>query len=319
MKNKYRKILCTGGAGFIGSSLCERLLEDTDNYIVIVDNLLTGCREKLPQKHKDRYKFITCDVNVYRDISELFRLYDFDYVFHYAAVVGVRRTQDNPVMVLRDIHGIENILNLCKNSSVKHIFFSSSSEIYGEPVELPQNEETTPLNSKLPYAIVKNTGEAFLRAYHNEFGINYTIFRFFNTYGHKQNPDFVVSKFIRLAIKNEPLTIYGDGMQSRTFCYINDNTEVSDKIFKRICENDNNIHKIINIGCDKEIHIIDLAKIIIELTNSKSEIIHLPPLKEGDMHRRQPDISKMKSIIQRDLISLEEGIKLILNDTRFII
>jgi UDP-glucuronate decarboxylase len=173
-----RHILFTGGAGFIGSCLCEKLLEDPENYLVIVDNLSTGNVKKLPESHKNRWKFIKCDANNYKDISEIFMSFQFDYVFHYAAVVGVKRTLENPVMVLKDLHGIEHILNLSKNSNVKRVFFSSSSEVYGEPVEFPQNEETTPLNSRIPYAIVKNVGEAFLKSYHREYGLPYTIFRF---------------------------------------------------------------------------------------------------------------------------------------------
>jgi len=101
---------------------------------------------------------------------------------------------------------------------VKRIFFSSSSEVYGEPTELPQNEHTTPLNSRIPYAIVKNAGEAYLRSFKKEYNLDFTIFRFFNTYGSKQSVDFVMSLFISLALRNQDIAIYGDGMQKRTFC-----------------------------------------------------------------------------------------------------
>ena len=114
-------------------------------------------------------------------------------------MVGVKRTLENPLKVLEDIKGIQSVLHLAKNTGVKRVFFASSSEVYGEPVEFPQNEFTTPLNSKLPYAIVKNVGEAFLKSYYLEHGLNYTIFRFFNTYGPKQSTDFVMSKFLRAA------------------------------------------------------------------------------------------------------------------------
>ena len=153
-------------------------MKNPDIFLVIVDNLSTGSFEKLPTQHKNRYKFIKADVNYYRDISEVFHAFRFDYVFHYSATVGVKRTLENPVSVLQDLKSIENILNLSKNSTVRRVFFSSSSEVYGEPVEFPQNENTTPLNSKLPYAIVKNASEAFLKSYHAEFGLPYTIFRF---------------------------------------------------------------------------------------------------------------------------------------------
>src|SRR6185312_4294759 len=140
--------------------------------------------------------------------------YKFDYVFHYAAMVGVKRTLNNPMTVLQDIEGIKNILSLSKNTCVKRVFYSSSSEVYGEPVEFPQNENTTPLNSRLPYAIVKNVGEAFFRSYQREYGLDFTIFRFFNTYGSRQSQDFVVTKFIDEALGNQDITIYGDGNQS---------------------------------------------------------------------------------------------------------
>src|SRR5688500_13387550 len=208
------KVLITGGAGFIPSSLAEKLLESDQYYVVLVDNLLTGELRNTPV-HRN-CKFIKCDVNHYSDIAALMTSYQFDYVFHYAAVVGVRRTLENPVMVLNDIEGIRNILNLSKNTGVKRVFFSSSSEVYGEPVELPQHEETTPLNSRLPYAVVKNVGECFCRSYQKEFGLNFTIFRFFNTYGPKQSTDFVISKFLKAALKNTPLTINGNGKQTRT-------------------------------------------------------------------------------------------------------
>src|SRR6185369_10068764 len=114
---------------------------------------------------------------------------------------GVKRTLSNPVMVLNDINGIRNILNLSKNTGVKRVFYTSSSEVYGEPVEYPQNEHTTPLNSRLPYAIVKNVGEAFLRSFKKEYDLDFTIFRLFNTYGPKQSVDFVMTRFLSLALK----------------------------------------------------------------------------------------------------------------------
>lgn len=299
------KILITGGAGFIGSSLAERLLSG-DHQVVLVDNLLTGDLRKLPRHPKCR--FIKCDVNDYRDIAAIMTSFQFDYVFHFAAVVGVARTLENPVMVLNDLAGIRNILELSKNTGVKRVFYSSSSEVYGEPVELPQHEETTPLNSRLPYAVVKNVGEAFCRSYEKEFGLPFTIFRFFNTYGPRQSTDFVISKFIDAALKNSPITVYGIGDQTRTFCYIDDNTSC----LQSILEQEILINSVINIGNDAEVTILQLAELIIKLTNSKSKVVFLPSLKEGDMTRRQPDNSKMKSILGRDLISLEEGLARIL-------
>lgn len=309
------RILVTGGAGFIASELAEKLSHKADNEIVVVDNLQTGQRTKVPVgKHKN-VKFIKCDVNRFKDISAVFFAYKFDYVFHYAATVGVQRTLDNPVKVLDDINGIRNILDLSKNTGVRRVFFSSSSEVYGEPVEIPQNEDTTPLNSKLPYAIVKNIGEAFLRSYQQEYDLDFTIFRFFNTYGRKQSPDFVISKFIKAALNNEPLTVYGEGDQTRTFCFVDDNVDtVLGTLYNNECVND-----VINIGSNLEMTILDLAKTIIKTTDSSSEIIHLPPLKEGDMTRRMPDNGKMMSILNRELVPLHEGIKRILESPDYIL
>jgi len=308
------KILVTGGAGNVGSALVEKLLQNADNSVVVADNLSTGLLSKLPPKNSDRFKFIKSDVNQYRDIAEIMISNNFDYVFHFAAVVGVQRTQENPVSVLRDIEGIKNVLDLAKNTSVKRMFFSSSSEVYGEPVTLPQHEHTTPLNSRVPYAVVKNVGESFCKSYQQEYNLDYTIFRFFNTYGPNQSTDFVLPRFIAAALKNENIFIYGDGLQTRTFTYIDDNIDT----ILACLYNNQVINDVINIGNDKITTVIDLANTIISLTKSRSKIVHLPPLKDGDMTRRQPDNQKMLQLLNRKLTSLEDGIALLLNDKRFL-
>lgn len=303
-----KKILVTGGAGHVGSCLAHALVNDEENFVVIVDDLSTGFMWKLPSQKMQNWKFIKCDVNQYRDIAEVMLSYQFDYVFHYAATVGVKRTLRNPVGVLDDIDGIRNILNLSKGTGVKRVYYSSSSEVYGEPVELPQNEDTTPLNSRLPYAIVKNVGEAFLKSYKQEFNLDYTIFRFFNTYGPMQSTDFVMSRFIKKALKNEDIPIYGDGSQTRTFCYSDDNIDACMNAFKKGLY----INDIVNIGNDKETTIFELATLIKEVTGSSSKIQHLPPLMEGDMTRRQPDISKMHKLLNRELLPIDKGIEKVL-------
>jgi UDP-glucuronate decarboxylase len=303
-----KKILITGGAGNVAGSLAKRLVKDKDNFVVIVDNLSTGSTSKLPDASLDNWKFIKADVNHFNDISTIMNAYTFDYVFHYAAVVGVMRTLENPISVLRDIEGIKNVLDLSKNTGVKRVFYSSSSEVYGEPVTLPQHEETTPLNSRLPYAVVKNVGEAFFKSYQKEFGLNYTIFRFFNTYGPGQSEDFVLPRFIRAAKNNQDITIYGDGSQTRTFCYVDDNIEATENALNFGI----GINETVNIGSDQEITILNLAQLVIALTGSASKIIHLAPLAEGDMSRRKPDISKMTALLKRPLTPLPEGIKKIL-------
>jgi UDP-glucuronate decarboxylase len=298
-------ILVTGGAGFIPSCLAEKLAADKNNTIVAVDNFVTGSEEKIPTSEHNNVKFIRCDVNELTDISSIFYSNKFDYVFHYAALVGVKRTLANPIKVLNDVSGIKNIMHLSKSTGVKRVYYSSSSEVYGEPVEYPQNEETTPLNSRLPYAIVKNIGEAYLKSYKKEFGLDYTIFRFFNTYGRKQSKDFVVSLFIDAALANKDITVYGNGLQTRTFCYIDDNIDATTNAFYQ----NKFVNEIVNVGGETEITILELANTIIKITNSSSKIIHLPKLEEGDMTRRRPDITKMKQLLNRPLLGLEEGLK----------
>ena len=209
-------------------------------------------------------KFIKADANDLMDLSSIFHAYRFDYVFHYAAVVGVKRTLANPVMVLNDMTGINNVLNLSKNTGVKRVFYTSSSEVYGEPVEFPQNEYTTPLNSRLPYAIVKNVGEAYLRSFKREYDLDFTIFRLFNTYGPKQSSDFVISKFLLAALKDKDITIYGDGSQTRTFCFIEDHLDATMNAFY----NNLLVNDVANIGSDNEMSMLELAKFIIKHTNS---------------------------------------------------
>jgi UDP-glucose 4-epimerase len=303
-------ILITGGAGNVGSALANKLVKNKDYFIVVVDNLRTGSIEKLPNSNLSNFKFINADVNNYLKIENVMISIQFHYVFHYAALVGVQRTLDYPLDVLNDIEGIKNILELSRETGVKKVFFSSSSEVYGEPVEFPQNEITTPLNAKLPYAIVKNVGEAYLKSYLKEYGLKFTIFRFFNTYGPAQSKDFVIKKFITQALSNEDITIYGNGSQTRTFCFIDDNIDVTIKIFEyNLMDNE-----ILNIGNTNETSVLDLANLIICLTNSKSKIIHLPALVEGDMTRRLPDNSIMLQILDRELLPLKEGILKIINN-----
>jgi UDP-glucuronate decarboxylase len=297
------KILITGGAGQLGSALASKLSKKPEHFIICVDNLSTGDLNKVPKL--DNVQFIKADINNYADIVPIFGRFDFDYVFHYAAVVGVERTLEHPINVLADIEGIKNVLSLSKNSGVKRVFYSSSSEVYGEPVEIPQNELTTPLNSRLPYAIVKNVGEAFMKAYQREYHLDYTIFRFFNTYGPKQSDDFVIPRFVKLALNNQPIPIYGNGDQTRSFCFIDDNVDTCIKALNQNLY----VNDVLNVGNDLEISILELAKKIILLSGSQSEIIHLPALKEGDMKRRCPDLTKMKLVLGRDLITVDTGLK----------
>jgi len=297
-------ILVTGGAGNVGSALVAALAQRPDTLVVVADNLSTGHIDRLDPKGEN-LAFVKCDVNDFSDISAVFYRFRFTHVFHLAAVVGVQRTLANPLLVLRDIAGIENILRLSKNTGVQRVYFTSSSEVYGEPFEIPQNERTTPLNSRLPYAVVKNVGEVYLRTYQREFDLPYTIFRLFNTYGPRQSEDFVLPRFVRAAIEGRPLRIHGDGTQTRTFCYVDDTVGACVAAHaSRAYVND-----VVNIGSDEEIRIVDLAELVVRVLKSRSKLEFLPPLPEGDMSRRCPDITKMRALLRGNVLPLEEGVR----------
>lgn len=304
-KGEGKSILVTGGAGFIGSHLVKKLLE-SGYRVTVFDNLQTGSLQNIAQyKENPNFKFIGGDVNLIKDILLAFKE-KYCYVYHYAACVGVERTLSHPIEVLSDIDGLRNILTLSVANGVKRFFYSSSSEVYGEPMTFPQNEEVTPLNSKLPYAVVKNLGGVFLKTYQKQYGLNYTIFRFFNTYGPGQSEHFVVSKFIHLALLGKDITIYGDGKQTRSFIFIDDNVEATVRAIGR----KKSINQTINVGSNIEIPILVLAREIIKLTNSKSKIVHLPFLAEGDMRRRCPDITLMREMLGvTPKTSLKKGLR----------
>ncbi|MCU0328613.1 MAG: NAD-dependent epimerase/dehydratase family protein [Chitinophagales bacterium] len=299
-----RTILITGVAGQVASCLCDALVSNPENLVVGFDNLLTGFKENLPME-ADNFKFFELDCNSYTDMEGLFAQFSFDYIYHYAAVVGVKRTLAHPLLVLDDIKGTENILKLANAQNVKRVFFSSSSEVYGEPLEHPQHEETTPLNARLPYACVKKISELYIKAFHEEFGLNYTIFRFFNTYGPKQSKDFVMKIFVESAKNGLDIPIYGEGNQTRTFCYIDDNVEIT----SRAMYEDLFVNDTVNIGNDNEMTIKELAQTVIDELKSSSQIIHLPALPAGDMMRRRPNVDKMKAQMKRPHITIQEGIR----------
>ncbi len=302
-------ILVTGGAGFIGASLVHSLLKTKpDTFIIIVDNLITGTVSNLPSYDYSRWEFIKADVNDPHTVELIFNKYQPDIVFHCAALTGVERTLANPLMVLQDIKGIENLVKQSVKHKVKRFFFTSSSEVYGEPFILPLKEEETPINAKLPYAAVKAFGEVIIKTYGETHQLPYTIFRLFNTYGPLQRPDFVISKFLKAALENKPITVHGDGKQTRTFCYIDDTIEV----FLKAMESNDTLYTTMNVGNDQEISILELARLIKKLTKSTSPIVHVPARKKGEVSRRKPDNSKMKKLLGRELTPLPEGIKKII-------
>ncbi len=299
----------TGGAGFIGSHLCERLLKG-GSQVICFDNLSTGRESNIRQMAggSGNFVFIKGDANNKEELAAVFSKSQIDYVFHYAAVVGVKRTLENPLAVLHDIDGLQHILELARLAKVKKFVFSSSSEVYGNPLELPEREDGA-VNAKLPYAVVKLTGENLLQAYWQKYRLPTVALRFFNVYGPRQEGSdygFVVGVFINQVLEGKSPTIFGDGTQTRDFVYVDDNVEAAIRALFREEANG----QVINIGTGRPTTVLDLAERIIALSgnsNLKSEFC--PPRNIEVMHR-WPQINKMRICLDyMPRISLEEGLK----------
>ena len=297
------RILVTGGAGFIGSHLCERLVT-LGHVVSAIDNFSTGRIENLSNlKASSNFTLIEGSILDSNALNPLIQ--GSDYVFHLAAAVGVFNIVNNPLAsLLTNIRGTENVLEAA-NSSRTPVFLSSSSEVYGKNISdsLKESDDRilgSPVKLRWSYSEAKAIDESLAYAYFVERQLETRIVRFFNTVGPRQLGAYgmVVPRFIKAALANEPITIYGDGNQTRCFAHVFD---VVDAVID-IAFAENTIGKVVNIGNDFEISINDLAKKIINETNSNSEIVYVPYLEaygDGfeDMERRVPNIGLIKQLV----------------------
>lgn len=282
-----KRILITGGAGFIGSHLCEKLLSQ-GNDIICLDNFFTGSKDNI--RHligNNHFELVRHDIT-----KEYFA--EIDQIYNLACPASPIHYQYNPIKTMKtSVMGIINMLGLAKRCKAR-ILQASTSEIYGDPEVHPQKEEywgnVNPIGLRSCYDEGKRAAETLIMDYKRQNNVDAKIIRIFNTYGPRmaENDGRVVSNFIIQALKNQDITIYGDGSQTRSFCYIDD---LVDGIIKMMELDD--FTGPVNLGNDKETPIIEFAKIIIELTNSKSKIIHMP-LPSDDPTRRRPDLSLAK-------------------------
>ena len=299
-------ILVTGGAGFIGSHLCEFLCKRGDK-VICLDNLSTGSLQNIESIH-DKITFIKGDVNKFADLEPIFQNNKLDAIFHYAAVVGVKRTLENPIDVLDDIKGTRNLLKLALQYGKPKIVFASSSEVYGEPVEIPEVENGH-TNAQLPYAVTKLYCEKLLEAYWQKYSLPTCSLRFFNIYGPRQESSdygFVGGIFIKRVLEGKAPIIFGDGTQTRDFVYIDDNIEAALHALDSYAANG----EAINIGTGKPTTVLDLAEEIIALCGTEGKIKpeFVPP--RNDVRHRFPDVSKMRRLLNfRPKISLREGLQ----------
>jgi UDP-glucuronate decarboxylase len=305
---KRKRILVTGGAGFLGSHLCERLLADGHN-VLCVDNLFTGTRDNIfTLLDNKRFEFIRHDVT--------FPLYvEIDEIYNLACPASPNHYQNDPVQTTKtSVHGAINMLGLAKRLGVR-IFQASSSEVYGDPAVHPQTEDyrghVNPIGLRACYDEGKRCAETLFFDYRRQHNLRIRVARIFNTYGPRMhiNDGRVVSNFIVQALRNEPITIYGDGRQTRAFCYVDDLIEGS----VRLMEAPDEVTGPVNLGNPKEISILALATKIIELTGSRSAIL-AKPLPEDDPLQRCPDISLAKRLLDWEpTIALEQGLARCIN------
>ena len=305
-----KKVLITGAAGFIGSHLCDRFIKE-GFYVIGLDSFLTGNPDNIAHlMGNERFKFIKYDVTNFIYVPD-----DIDTILHFACPASPVDYLNHPIHTMKvDSLGTINTLGLAKAKKARYIF-ASTSEVYGDPKVHPQPEtywgNVNPIGIRSVYDEAKRFSEALTMAYYRKHKIDTRIVRIFNTYGPRMrmNDGRVVPNFITQALKNEPITVYGDGKQTRSFCYIDDLVE---GIFKMAITKDLN-GEVFNLGNPDEYKILDFAQIIKDLTCSKSQII-FKDLPQDDPKQRKPDITKTKATLKWEpKISLNQGIKKTIN------
>jgi UDP-glucuronate decarboxylase len=285
------RILVTGGAGFIGSFLCERLL-DTGAEVLCVDNFFTGTRSNVAHlMNNPRFELMRHDVT--------FPLFvEVDQIYNLACPASPVHYQFDPVQTTKtSVHGAINVLGLAKRTRAK-VLQASTSEVYGDPEIHPQREEywgnVNPIGPRSCYDEGKRCAETLCFDYHRQHSVQIKVARIFNTYGPRMHPNDgrVVSNFIMQALRGEDITLYGDGKQTRSFCFVDDLVEG----LVRLMATDRDVTGPINLGNPVEFTIRELAELVIELTASSSSLVH-KPLPQDDPRQRQPDITRAKETL----------------------
>lgn len=295
--------MVTGGAGFLGSHLCERLLSRGDE-VLCVDNFFTGIKDNIVHLMANpHFELLRHDIT--------FPLYvEVDEIYNLACPASPVHYQFDPVQTTKtSVHGAINMLGLAKRVNAK-IFQASTSEVYGDPQVHPQTEEywgqVNPIGPRSCYDEGKRCAETLFFDYYRQHGLRIKVARIFNTYGPRMHPNDgrVVSNFIVQALQNEPITIYGNGMQSRSFCYVDDMIEA----FIRLMATDGKITGPINLGNTSEFTMLQLAEMVIQQTGSRSRLV-FKPLPIDDPKQRKPDITLAKRDLNWEpIISIEQGL-----------
>lgn len=298
------KVFVTGGAGFIGSNIVEALLRQGYD-VVAYDNLITGKKENISEfEGNENFRFVEGDILEYDKLLK--EMTGASYVLHQAALPSVARSVADPATTNRiNVEGTINVLLAAKEAGVEKVVIASSSSIYGDTPELPKREDM-PYNPLSPYAVTKVTKELYANVFSELYDISTICLRYFNVYGPKQDPKSeyaaVIPKFITSALEGKPLTIYGDGRQTRDFTFVEDVVQANLLAMKSSAEGN------YNIACGRNISIRELAEKILKLTSSNSQIIHMEP-RPGDVRHSLADINKAKKELgYNPKYNLDEGL-----------
>jgi UDP-glucuronate decarboxylase len=303
-----KRVLVTGGAGFLGSWICEVLAEQGAK-VLCLDNLVSGLKTNIdPLMDKANFTFIQHDIT-----QPIFFDEPLDIIMHLASRASPFEFEKYPIQILKaNTLGIWVALGIAKKHKAR-LLYTSTSEVYGDATEIPTSEEyrgnVNPIGRRSCYDEAKRCGESYVIAYKMEHGLDVRIARIFNTYGPRMRAEGVygrvIPRFIEQALSNKPLTIFGDGTQTRSFCYVTDQIEG----LLRLAFVENGSGTVVNIGNDEEMTILELANVITELTKSESEM-EFHPLPKDDPLRRRPDIRKAKEILGWEpKVSLREGLE----------
>lgn len=305
--------LITGGAGFIGSTLADRLLKE-GNKVVVIDNFNDFYNPKIKEnnvKHNlnnPNYKLEKIDIRDFKEVDRVFYENKIDNIMHLAAMAGVRPSIENPILYQEvNCLGSQNILEAMKKYGVKNIVFASSSSVYGNTKTVPFKETDIVDYAISPYAATKKANEVMCHVYHKLYGFNIIMLRFFTVYGERQRPDLAINKFTRLIMEGKPIPVFGDGTTSRDYTYVQDIVDGIMKSFKYVEEN-KNVYEILNLGESEPITLSQMIETIEKVVGKKAIIDRLP-MQPGDVDRTYADISKAKKLIgYHPKTSFEEGI-----------
>lgn len=304
----------TGGAGFIGSTLTERLLKE-GNKVITIDNFNSYYDPKLKEENikdfleNDNYTLYQGDIRDRSKVREVFNNHKIDVVMHLAAMAGVRPSIEDPILY-QEVNGLgtQNILEEAKLHEVKNLVLASSSSVYGNCKEVPFREDMVVDYAISPYAATKKANEVMAHVYHTLNKMNIIMLRFFTVYGPKQRPDLAINKFARLMLNNEEIPMYGDGTTSRDYTYVDDIVDGIVKSCDYVMNNDN-VYEIINIGSNNPISLKEMIEVIGKTLNITPKIKQLP-MQPGDVDRTYADVSKAKKLLGYEpKVSFEDGIK----------